>query len=392
MYKYGLYDPTDDIISLIDSGEENDERTDAPNIEDTLLTRNEVLLEDRSRQELIVEQCSLGAQFLGKLKKIGEETAKRVREIDVPGLQGKIESLKWNSLMKQYEDFQMDTLETTCPKFVLAMAAALVETKRNDEDVQNLLTLEDKDGKRKPKWPNHFPAVHLLITIADRDQNSQEVVRLLTDEKGKERFPGHKGATIILVANYKKTGQFGEIAKILDKLDPQSEVWQKEDIFQSYIQALNFTKRFDEVTNKFTNNGKIIIPCRINNTIITNIANSFNLMGKYQEAYELIRPLLNDRDARRSSFFGTVAGIAMEQIGLHREIIRLLADRDGRCIHPENPYAVRSLAYAFININYIPEAEGLLYAAREQNLFSRNEFSAMENALSRKKWPDRTRR
>lgn len=379
-YQQEAYDPTDDIIMLID-GEESEERTNAPSSHDILLTHDESPLQDRSTYEKLIEQHSMGAVFL---KAIATDTVQRVRSVDVPGLSTRIDNSQWTSLMRQYAYFTMDPFQAECPQFVLSMANSLSAAKVNDEMIQDLLCWKDPDGRRRPKWPNSFSAISLLLAMAQRNQDDEEVINLLADQNGNMRFPGHKGAIKMLTHSYRKTNQPTKVTELLDSIDPENDIWKEEDVCRQYIQALNLTERSNDAIEKFTRGDRVIAQCPISYGVIANLANAFNLGKRHREACFILGRWIHHADARENKFFATVASIAMSNMGMHREVIALLAERSGRCRFPDSAAAVRALIYAFINTDHTPEAEQLLRGAVREDVFTGDELMAIENAFERK--------
>lgn len=395
-YQQEVYDPTDDIIAHIDraSIEDPQERKDwdladvgsnAPTSHDILFTHDESPLQDRSSYEMLIEQHSMGIAFL---KEIAADTVQRVREVNIPGLEGKIERCKWESLMK-HPIFTMVPSSVECPPFVIAMVNALAEAKIDDEVIKDILTWKDENGKRKPKWPNSFNAITPLLVMAQRSQDDEAVINFLTDQHGNMRFPGLKGATKLLVYSYRKTNQFTRMTDFLDHLDSESDLWKEEDICRQYIQALNTTDRFSDAIEKFTKGGRTVIPCPASFSVIANLANSFNLAKRHREAIFVLGSWIHNTAARENKFFVAVASIAMGNRGMHREVISLLADRNGKCRFPDSAPAVRELIHAFINTNYTSEAEQLLRGAVRQDIFTGEEIMAIENAFDCKRRSNR---
>ncbi len=316
---------------------------------------------------------SAGALFLRLLV---QENRKKVQEVAQkfhPAGSDKV------CIDRALEAMDTDPMACTDPDKFIGIAQMLIHNKQYDEAL-TLLAYEDPDYPYTPKWPNHLGTALALAGIAEKKEDFEAVISLLTDKNGEARFPKHYEALRILTHGLNRTRQFERAIAIIQETGITDI--KDSSLLQNCISALNNTGNYRIAVERFTTPEGLCLPCPPTPPILTNLGIALNACQEYRRTYYFMRDFLQHSAFRNNSGFLSVITDAANRLGLYRETINLLSK--GEYGLHKNINCLRNLGYAYVFTGRLEDARQLVNFVRTRPQFDMSlvdgVVSALENA------------
>ncbi|MFA4891601.1 MAG: hypothetical protein WC604_04640 [Candidatus Gracilibacteria bacterium] len=280
-----------------------------------------------------------------------------------------------------------DPLAGENPDNFIGIADILLQHKQYDE-ARALLAFDNPEHPYIPKWPNHIPTVLTLVEIAEKKGDFEAMVALLTDKKGKVRFPAHHRTLALLTHGLNRTQQFERTIAIVKKIeeaeDTKETPFQDHLLLQNYISALNNTGNPRAAVEEFTTPEGLCLPSTPTPGILTNLGLALNACREYRRTYYFMRSFLQHSAFRNNSRFLSVITDAANRLGLYRETIDLLSEGKGEYGLHRDINCLRSLGYAYVFTGRLRDARQLVNFVRTRTQFDMSLIdgvvAALENA------------